>query len=407
MKRVRLLYLIGILLIGLLSILEGAVIDNINPYSEAIGNSAVDRSENIYSINPASIGLVDSSMLYQNFALNKNQQNILFSENILLKLSGMHSLMLGYSMMDKNKISLENSKFNINYALNLGNFLYVGANFGYTSDKYIKFNKNNLKSDIGAIINLEIDDFIKFINFGIYGLDANLEKISLEFPNANYGKNSFLGFGLGLVFNPSLTGIFSVDANLVKDGKVLGPKEKSYKYGAQFNIGGNTPWLSLKGSAEFYKNDAVAYSSAVKLGLHYFDLNYGIYYNKEEKVKNQYLSVSFAISYDKKENKENVGTNPRIKMSYYEDNGKYKIIFKGDLQDIVYWKLYIMSEDGDIVKEIKSNDDMPEYIVWDGKDKNNKEVKKGIYEVNLVYIRNNLLLTLYDEHKKIYKGILF
>ena len=318
---------IGILILIIPLIIGAVNTRTINPYSFLIGNCAVESSENIYSINPASIGILSSSVLYQNFSLNKNSENILFSQNMIFKLSSHHTFLLGYSMMEENTISVKNSMTRLTYALSFGNFLCLGANCNYRDEHYKKFYKDKLKTDLGLIISLKIVDFIKFINFGIYGLDANVEKISLKFPNVNYGKYSALGFALGLGISKNRDLILSADANLVRDGHILGSKTKIYKYGGQLNFGGSAPWLTVKASEEYYKNDLVGYSAGGSIDLKFFTLSFANKYDYFCRENNNVLSVSFRLldrtkAQDKGYFEEK---DQELKLTYYKYEKNYRI----------------------------------------------------------------------------------
>lgn len=393
-----------IFITGQLFILNAGNVGNINPYSFLIGNSAVDENQNIYSINPASIGLLNMPILVQNFSINRNTENILFSQNLKFNLFNSHSILLGYSLTDQT-VTLKNSLFRLGYAFNLWNFLYLGANFSYQDKNYKKFHKKNLKTDLGMLISLKIDDIIKFINFGIYGLDANIEKISFKLPNTNYGKNSSLGFSIGLGITEHLDIILSADSELVRNNKILSKNEKIYKYGTQINIINSIPNLSLLGTAEYFRNRNISFTAGAKIGLGFMSLTYGNSYSYITKENKQYLSVAFKL-FNNDSGKKVQPVKREIKIHYYQEGNNFKILFKGNRDDIIFWHLFIMDENGIVLKEMKAKDVLPEYIIWDGKDSNGKEVPKGIYRVKLLYVRDGLLLRILNEEKDIHKGIL-
>ena len=408
-----------VLLIVLMVIIPGMVragnTRTINPNSFLIGNSAVCHSENIYTINPASIGLLQSSMLFQDYSLTKNQENIFFSQNFIFKLSPAFSLLLGHSLINQKNIEVKNSMFRIGHSINLGNFLILGVNFNYMDEHYKKFYKKNLKTDLGMIISLKDDDFLKFFNFGIYSLDAKAEKISLKFPNVNYGQYSALGFAMGLDLSPSLDIILSADADLVRDSKVLNEKEKIYKFGSQLNFGDFSPWLSLKGSGEYFKNEFKSYDAGINIDINAYSVTYGIKYYEESCENQQYMSLSFPLR-----NKSDIGTNlenqlsrdeykTKIKISCYRVGKEYKITFKGDKSSIVYWNIKIVDRYGDVVQKLSAYDRLPDEITWDGTDPDGNNVVTGMYKIRLHAYKKTItdddtLTEIYGEEKRIFLG---
>lgn len=402
-KRYWKMVILIIFITGQLFRLNAGNAGNINPYSFLIGNSAVDKNQNIYSINPASIGLLDTPILIQNFNINRNPANILFSQNLKFNLFNSHSILLGYSLTDQS-VTLKNSLFRLGYAFNLWNFLYIGANFNYQDKNYKKFHKKNLKTDLGMLLSLKIDDIIKFINFGIYGLDANIDKISFRLPNTNFGKDSSLGFSIGLGLTEHLDIILSADSELIRDNKILNKDEKIYKYGAQINIISSVPDFSLLGTAEYFNGRNISFTAGAKVGLGFMGLTYGNSYNYITKENKQYLSISFKL-FNNNSDKEVKPIQREIKIYYYQEGDKFKILFKGDRDDIIFWHLFIMDENGIVLKEMKARDILPDYIIWDGKDNSGKDVPEGIYTVKLLYVRDGLLLRILNEKKELYKGI--
>ncbi len=408
-----------VILMVLMSIIPGMMMAvntrTINPNSFLIGNSAVCHSENTYTINPASIGLLQSSVLFQDYSLTKNQENIFFSQNLLFKLSPAFSLLLGHSLINQKIIKVENSMFRISHSINLGNFLILGANFNYMDEHYEKFHKNNLKTDLGMIISLKADSFIKFLNFGIYGLDAEVEKISLNFPNVNYGQYSALGFALGLDLSQSLDIILSADADLVRDNTVLNEKTKIYKFGSQLNFGDFSPWLSLKASGEYFKNEFKDCNAGINLDLSAFSVTYGIRYYEESCENQQYMSLSFPLR-----DKSDTGTNlenqlardeykTKIKIYCYRVGEEYKIVFKGDKSRIVFWNIKIVDRFGDVVQQLSAYDQLPDEITWDGTDPDGNNVVTGMYKIRLHALKtiigdDNTITEFYEEEKRIFLG---
>ncbi len=407
-----------ILLISLIPHTIGAYnTRTINPYSILIGSSAVDHKENIYTINPASIGFMQSVMLFQNFNLNKSRDNIIYSQNLAFKLSSAHSFLLGYSVVDKNKIVKENSMFRLNYALNLGDFLYIGANFNYRDKHYRKFHKKNLKTDLGLIFSLKPDNTLKFINIGAYSLDANLEKISLDLPNTNFGQYAALGFALGMNILNNTDMVLSADIDQVRDNKILSNKEKIYKYGIQLNFKDTSFLSSLKAAIEYYGRDSIenpssGYSAGAAFNLSLFKLTYAYKHNSFSGENNQYLSAAFQLSDNNKKevstkketeeiNEEKIENNNRIKMTCFQEDGNCKILFHGDRSDLVLWKIYIVEKKGEMLLNIQSENELPEHIVWNLKDDNGKMIRDGVYTINFVYIKDSEDMQLYDEHKEV------
>jgi len=386
-------------------ILKSESIRTINPYSFLVGNGAIESSENIYSINPASISLLNSSIIYQNFSLDKNPEDILFSQNMVFKLSSWHSMLLGYSMMENNTISVKNSMARLGYALNISDFIYLGVNCNYRDEHYRKFYKNNLKTDLGLILSLKIDDLIKFINFGIYGLDANVGKINFKIPSKNYGKYSALGFALGLNLNRNFDLIVSADGDLVRDGIILSPDKKIFKYGTQLNFGASDPWLSVKITGDYYKDNFTAYSAGAGLNLGIFKISYGNSVNIVQKAENNFLSVSFKLSdsHNKKEVNLNRMNKKDIQVYYQKHGNKYRIYFIGDRSNIVFWHLCINDENNETRLDVESNDILPEYVIWDGKDNDGKQVEKGVYKIVLVAIKEGTPLRISKAEKQIVK----
>lgn len=361
----------------------------INPDAFLVGNSAVGGSGNIYTINPASIGLVGSSMLYQNFALDKNQEKMLFSQNMLLKLSSKYTFLLGYSLMDRNVVTVGDSMFNFNPTINLEDFLYVGANFNYRDEHYKKFQKNKLQTDLGMIVSLKFGAVLKFINFGVYGLDARVEKISIEFPDVNYGKYSAMGFSTGFGISRDVDVILSMDTDLVRDVSVV-CENRIYKYGGQLNFGTSSPWLSLKASGEYLRNKVIEYSSGATLNLKFFNLTYANRFNTLFKQNNNYLSVSFQLNIEDKkrdlkdtEEADKKQNEKKIKMYYCKTGENYKIFFTGNRSEIKYWHLVIVDSNKKRIKELEAADKLPEYIIWNGKDDKEMDVADGVYKISL------------------------
>lgn len=404
MRKGKLVFYIMMLCVLSLSAQEN--MRNINPYSYLIGNSAVDRSSEFYSINPASTGLVTSSFLFQDFSLTPNNENILFSQNLLLSLSQMHTAMIGYSLINDNKVNLGNSMFRFNYALNLENFLYIGANCTYKDKNYIKYHDENLLTDLGMITSIKLGETIRFINFGVYSLDANIEKINLEFPNTNFGKYSALGFALGLQLSESLNAILSADAELVRDNHILSQKQKVYKYGVQFDL---NDALAFMGSADYVKRSAVGHTVGAKASLRFFYLTYVAKKFYQANTETQYLSFSFKLSDSSVNNviqQKKSMDDDKIKMIYYQEDKKYKIVFEGEKEDIDYWHLTISDENGKVVKEFRAKDHLPEKLTWTGRDSENKELKQNKYEIKLVYIKDGIIARVYEEKKNINRDFL-
>ena len=415
MAQFLLLYIYGMKRIRKFKILFGLILsfsiafevkygksNNINSYPFLIGNSAISEDENIYSHNPASICLSANSFLNQIFFIAPTKEKVIFSQDLLLKISKNQSFLIGYSLNSKNEISLKTSEFKLTYSFGLLNFIYLGINFNYKDDDYKKFKKENLVTDIGLIFSLKLGERIKFINFGIFGNDANIEKLTLNLPNTNYGKNSFLGVSTGLGISKKIAAIISFDTELVRDNIILKHSEKMKYIGIQLNFGLGEPLFSIKFLNSIYKNNSIYYSAGIKLGLKYFDLNYGINSDYSFKQKTEYLSITFRLRDEKpKQDEKN-----DIKMYYYKEDSVYKILFSGRRENIVYWKLTITDEEDRIVKEFSSLDNLPDYIIWDGKDMTGKETKSGIYKAKLYYIRDKFLLTIYKNEKKLYKEII-
>ena len=104
------------------------------------------------------------SLIIQDFSLNHNDENIFYSQNLAFSLGSANSIMIGYSMMDRASIETENSSFNLKYALNLADFLYMGVGFQYRDRHYKKYDRKNLKTDLGIIASLKGGHIIRYLN---------------------------------------------------------------------------------------------------------------------------------------------------------------------------------------------------------------------------------------------------
>ncbi|MBN1899626.1 MAG: hypothetical protein JW827_12695 [Spirochaetes bacterium] len=406
MKRTKGIIMI-LMIMNLTVVLRGMIKRNINPDSFLIGSSALDGSENNYSINPASIGLLKDPAFFQDFALSKSSEGLLYSQNIAFKLMDRHSILIGYSMKE-DAVSLKNSLFRLNYALSLWDVIFLGVNGTYSDKNYIKYRKEGLTADLGALLSLRIDDIIKFINIGAYGLDANMDKLSLRFPSTNYGQKVAWGVAIGFKFADNMEAVLSLDKDIIDENRVV--NERMNKYGVQVKLADFIYPLYLRGTKEYAGSHCTGTSMGVSMDMDFIKITYG-----QEKetggVENQYLSFSFKLSKLAKPakqsgDKEGKGENEKkekkegIKMYYYKDQKEYRILFQGNRQEVVFWCLVIRDGEGNVVKEFNSKDQLPEYIVWDGRGKE-KNLEEGVYTARLVWLENPESITHYQTDKEI------
>ncbi len=393
-------------------VIQAVNLRTINPYSILIGNCAIDGSKNIYTINPASIGLLKSSMLFQNYTLNRNSEKMYFSQNIMFKQAPNFSLLIGHTLMDRKIITTENNMFRVNQSINIGNVLYLGANFTYNDKNYKKFHKSKLTADLGMIISLNFNSSIKFINIGVYGLDSKIEKISLDFPNHNYGRYSVFGLATGLKLYNNLDAIFSLDTSLISNNTVLSKKSKTYKCGNQLNFSDSSKWLSINSSGEYLNDKWESCSAGINIDFNIFGISYGIKYDLNSYENQQYSSITFPLGskldISKNVSPENKKDKGKIRISYYKNNDYYIIGFLGNKDNISFWNVEIVDEDGNTIRNLSMIGELPQEIIWDKADSEGIEVPDGIYTIKLSALKDILEGTLFEiieDEKQIIKGI--
>ncbi|MBU1076865.1 MAG: hypothetical protein KKH98_06195 [Spirochaetes bacterium] len=404
---------------------EAVQLKTINPYSFLIGNAATEIKENIYTANPASIANLDSSMLFQTFTLEDNPEQIFFSQNLVIRESDQHSLLLGYSLVDGKTISMKNSLFRAVYAFNFEDFLFLGAGFTYKDTEYKKFDKAKLSTDLGAMVSLKFDWLIKFANFGIYGINAKPEKINMNFPTAHFGEYTAWGWALGLDLTSKLDVIVSGDSDLVRDSIILGRNDKIFRYGVQLKSKRSFPWLGVMASGEYKDKICIGYSAGASLEFTIFSITYGAKRDLVEKSDQQYLSFSFPLfnrsqeqNVVKKSGSVKASANQQVIVSneeeesdtinihYYNDGTNCRISFKGDLKDVEYWTLEVVDKNLDVIRKYQANDTLPDGVIWDGNDSRGRSVPNGTYTVRLEVLKDRILLKAYESEKEIMKGIM-
>lgn len=87
-------------------------------------------------------------------------------------------------------------------------------------------------------------------------------------------------------------------------------------------------------------------------------------------------------------------------MTYYKEDGNYKILFHGDRNEINYWRFNITGMNGKILKDLGSTDRLPEYIIWDGENYNGNEIPKGTYKLKLFIVNGENMEQIYEEERE-------